>query len=328
MKITVFSTKNFEKPYIEKQSNHHDVKMIEAHLSKDSVEHAKGSDGVVLFTTDDASGKVLEDLDDYGIKYLATRSAGFDHIDVDKAKELNMRVSVVPEYSPNAIAEHAVGMMLALNRKLMLAQRNVHDYDFRLDGLIGFDMNGKTIGILGAGKIGSVTVKILNGFGCKILIYDPVQNKELIEKYNAEYVGMDELCENSDVIAIHAPLNEKTKHLINKDTINKMKKGVMIVNTGRGAIVKTEDLIEGLKNGQIGSAGLDVYEYEKGLFFNDHADEVVLQDTCFAELLAFKNVIITGHQAFLTNTALKNMSGTAFENLTLMTEGKECNNEI
>ncbi|MGK7397429.1 MAG: 2-hydroxyacid dehydrogenase [Candidatus Cyclobacteriaceae bacterium M3_2C_046] len=328
MNVTIFSVKEFEKPYI-KQANQerHHLNIVEEKLTEETVELAKDSDAIITFPTDRVSAEVLEQLKAFNIEYLATRSAGFDHIELDKARALGFKIANVPKYSPHAIAEHAVGMMLALNRKFITARRNIEEYDFRLNGLIGFDMNGKTVGILGAGKIGSVVVKILHGFGCKIIIYDPVKNEDLVKKFDARYVSLDELCQQSDIITIHAPYNKKTHKIINQDTIGQMKQGLMLINCGRGKIVDTEALIDGIKSGRIGSAGLDVYENEKGLFFYDHTGGI-LEDDLFARLLAFKNVMITGHQAFLTDTALKNMSGIAFDNINAWEEGKNAPNEL
>jgi D-lactate dehydrogenase len=252
---------------------------------------------------------------------------GVDHIDIDKAKEAGIRVANVPHYSPHSVAEHSVALMLALNRHLIPAHYKARDYNFLLDGLVGFDMNNKTIGIIGAGEIGSVSARILHGFGCKLLIYDVEENEELTKKYDAKYVDMDYLCSNSDIITIHAPLTEDTKHLINKDSIDKMKDGVMIINTGRGGVCKTEDLIEGLKNEKIGSLGIDVYEYEKGLFFEDHSREVI-KDDLFVRLMGFKNVLITAHQAFLTREALQENIDTTLATLRKWSNGDNSENEV
>lgn len=328
MKVAIFSVKDFERPYLEQANNgQHDLNLFYETLNEDIVERLNGTEAVITFPTDDASEKVLEKLNQKNIQYLGTRSAGFDHIDLKKAEDLGIKVANVPKYSPNAIAEHAVGMMLTLNRKLMTAEKNISEYDFRLNGLIGFDMNGKTVGILGAGKIGAVTAKILHGFGCKIIIFDPVKNDELMQKYDARYLSLDEVLSQSDIITIHAPYNKKTHKMVNSETISKMKDGVMLINCGRGKIVDTEALIAGLKNGKIGSAGLDVYENEKGLFYYDHTRDI-LKDDLFARLLAFKNVLITGHMAFLTKTALQNMAGITFENINAWQQGSKAPNQL
>lgn len=328
MEVTIYSTANYERAYFEK-ANSKSLKMryLQESLDEETASLAQGSEAVVIFTNDKAAAAVLEALKAAGVKYLATRSIGTDQIDIDKAGELGIKVAHVPHYSPYAVAEHSVALMLALNRRLIQAGKNVQDHDFRLDGLTGFDMNGKTVGILGAGEIGAVSARILHGLGCRLLIYDLKENEELVEKYGAQYVEIDELCRQSDIITIHAPLTKDTHHLVNRNRISQMKKGVMLINVSRGAIVNTDDLIEGLKEGQIGYVGMDVYENEKGLFFKDYSKEV-LQDDIFARLLSFKNVIITTHQAFLTHEALNSIAETTYKNLNGWAEGKKAEHEI
>ncbi|OEY73497.1 2-hydroxyacid dehydrogenase [Salegentibacter salarius] len=328
MKTTVYSLSPYEKPFLEKQNkNGIELNYRKEKLSKETVSLAEGSEAVSIFTNDDASAEVLEELKKTGIKYITTRSMGVDHIDLEKTKDLGIKVANVPHYSPHSVAEHSLSLMLALNRKLIPASRKIQDYNFRLNGLVGFDMHNKTVGMLGAGEIGAVSAKILHGFGCKLMIYDVKKDQDLIEKYDAKYVELEELCKNSDIITIHAPLTKDTKHLINKENISLMKEGVMIINTARGAICKTEDLIEGLKNGKIGSLGLDVYEYEKDLFFEDHSTDLI-QDDLFVRLIGFKNVLITAHQAFLTNEALKENIEATLKNLESWSNAKEAKNEV
>jgi D-lactate dehydrogenase len=328
MKATVYSTSTFEMPYLKSGDN--DNIQLEYHtksLDKETVSLAEGSEAVVIFTNDKANRETLKALKDIGVKYIATRTMGTDHIDIDKAKELGLKVANVPHYSPYSVAEHSVALMLALNRNLLSANLKVKNYDFRLKGLVGFNMNDKTVGILGAGEIGAVSAKILNGLGCKILIYDIKKNEELIDKYNAQYVDIDELCEKSDIITIHAPLTDETKHMVNSEQINKMKDGVMLINTARGAICKTEDLIEGLSSGKIGYLGMDVYENETGLFFEDHSTEHI-KDNLFINLLGYKNVLITAHQAFLTREAIKDDMDATLENLKAWYREEKPENEI
>jgi len=315
MKVFVYSIHEFDKPFLEiaAKGKHH-LMFTEQPLNEDTAIMAKGCDAVAIFTSDSASTKVLDKLHELGIKHIALRSVGFDHVDLKKAKELGMKVGNVPEYSPNAIAEHAITMILALNRKIISANRQVRDYNFKINNLIGFDLNKKTVGIIGTGKIGAVTAKILHGFGCKILAYDIEQNEYLKKYLNVEYVDLNTLCQQSDIITIHCPLNEQTRYLINKINIALMKDGVMLINTARGAVIKTEDVIEGLKTNKIGSLGIDVYEKEKGLFFEDHSNSI-MKDVMFTQLLSFKNVLITGHQAFLTNEALQGIADTTIFNL-------------
>lgn len=328
MKTIIYSTKPYERPFLEKANKSNNELVFEnLPLNKNTAQLAKGCESVCIFVNDDASGEVLKLLKDQGVRYLIARCAGVDQIDLSVAKELGIKVANVPEYSPYSIAEHSVAMMLALNRKLVPADKKVKDYDFRLDDLVGFDMNEKKVGIIGLGKIGGVVAKILHGFGCRILAYDPDVNDEYMKKYGVHYCSIETLCVESDIITIHAPLNTHTKYMINKKTLELMKKGVMIINTGRGAIIDTNDLIEALKSGHVGAAGLDVYEKEKGLFFFDHSHDIP-QDDLFARLLTFKNVLITGHQAFLTETALTNIADSAMESIQSWEEGKKAKFEL
>jgi D-lactate dehydrogenase len=328
MKIIVYSAKNFEKKYlIASNKSEHELSFYKESLSVRTCENARGYECVSIFSNDDASAPVLEKLKKLGVKFIAVRAAGYDQVDIPYAKKLGIRIANVPEYSPYAIAEHAVAMMLALNRKIVGADKNVKNYNFVLDDQIGFDMNEKTVGIIGVGKIGAIVARILYGFGCRLLAYDISRNEDLIKKYGLKYCTLDELAADADIITIHAPLNSQTKHLINKSLLNKMRQGVMLINTGRGGIINTADVIEALKTGRIGHLGLDVYEYEKELFFYDHSPEI-LQDDLFARLLTFKNVLVTGHQAFLTETALKNIADTTIHNIDCWQKGLPSPNEL
>ena len=255
---------------------------------------------------------------------MLLRSAGFNHVDLIKATELKIKVARVPAYSPYAIAEHSVAFMLALNRKLIKAHNRVMDFNFSLDGLVGFDMHGKTVGIIGTGKIGEILVRILHGFGCSVLAFDKNESQELKEKYDVEYTTCESLCAQSDIISLHVPLMDSTRYIINKHCIEKMKPGVMLINTSRGGLVDTKAVIDALKTKHIGSFGMDVYEEEEGLFFEDHSEDI-LQDDTIARLMTFKNVFITSHQAFLTDTALTNIAETTIYNLTSFEE--KTNNE-
>lgn len=237
MKVAVYSTHSFEKEYLlQANAEKHDLVWIEARLSETSVALAQGCEAISIFTGDNANATVLAALHKAGIKYLALRSAGFNHVDLDKAKELNLKVARVPAYSPFAIAEHTVALMLALNRKLIRAHHRVMDLNFSLDGLVGFDMNGKIVGIIGTGKIGSVLAGILHGFGCRLLALDQQENKELIQQHNVEYTDCESLCERSDIITLHVPLTESTRYIIDKARIDRMKPGVMLINTSRGGL--------------------------------------------------------------------------------------------
>jgi D-lactate dehydrogenase len=328
MNVAIFSTHKFEKDYLEKANNgRYSFKYLSVALSSETARLAEGCEAAALFVSDDASAPVLQVLGKMGVKFLALRSAGFNNVNVEEAKKLNIKVARVPEYSPYAVAEHAVALMLALNRKLIRSHARINEQNFSLDGLTGFDMNGKTVGIIGTGKIGCVVAKILNGFGCRILVYDKIQNEKLKELYKAEYTSLENLYTQSDIITLHLPLNPETKYLINADSLSKMKKGVMLINTGRGMLIKTEDVIDALKSRQVGYLGLDVYEEEEGLFFEDHSDDI-LQDDVIARLLTFNNVLITSHQAFLTDTALRNIAETTIENLICFEEGRGSKNEV
>ena len=328
MKVALFSIHKFEKEYLlQANAEKHDLVWIEARLSATSVALAKGCEAVCIFTRDNAGATVLAALHKAGIHYLTLRSAGFNHVDLSKAKELNLKVARVPAYSPFAIAEHTVALMLALNRKLIRAHHRVMDLNFSLDGLVGFDMNSKTVGIIGTGKIGSVLARILHGFGCRLLAFDQQENKELIERYNVEYTGCESLCEQSDIITLHVPLTESTRYLIDKPQIDRMKPGVMLINTSRGALVNTKAVINALKTKHIGFFGMDAYEEEQELFFEDHSEDI-LQDDTIARLMTFKNVLITSHQAFLTEQALKNIAETTIKNLDCFENGMASGNEV
>jgi D-lactate dehydrogenase len=328
MKTTFYSMAPYEQPFID-NGNKEGLEIIcqREQLTEETVSLAQNSEAIAIFANDTVSAKVLESLKDAGIKYITTRTMGVDHIDIEKAGELGIHIAHVPHYSPHSVAEHSVALMLALNRNLIPAHTKVRDYDFLLNGLVGFDMYDKTVGMIGAGEIGAVSAKILHGFGCRLLIFDVKKDEELIKNYDAEYVDIDELCKRSDIITIHAPLTEDTKHLIAKEKIDRMRDGVMIINTARGPICKTDDMIEGLKSGKIGSFGMDVYEYEKGLFFEDHSSEI-MKDDLFVRLMGFKNVLITAHQAFLTREALRDNINTTLDNLRSWSEGKTPENEI
>jgi len=244
-----------------------------------------------------------------------------------KAKELGIKVARVSAYSPFAVAEHAVAMMMALNRHLIRAHNRVMEQNFSLNGLTGFDMHGKTVGILGTGKIGAVVARITNGFGCRLLGYDLFEDESLKKDFNLEYTDCETLCSQADIISLHLPLTPQSKHLINKDLISKMKDGVMLINTSRGGLVDTKAVVNALKTRKIGYFGMDVYEEEAGLFFEDHSNDI-LQDDTLSRLMTFKNVLITSHQGFLTETALTNIAQTTIENLTCFGEGKVSGNEI
>ncbi|MBK8194299.1 MAG: 2-hydroxyacid dehydrogenase [Lewinellaceae bacterium] len=327
MKVVIFSASGFERNHLEAaNAGRHELRWLPAGLDAQTALLAKDCDAACLFVNDDAKAEVLEILAQNGVRYLALRSAGFNHVDLEAAQRLKLRVANVPEYSPYAVAEHAVALMLALNRKLIRANRRVEDLNFLLDGLVGFDMNGKTAGIVGTGKIGAVLARILHGFGCRLLAYDLTENPDLA-RFDLTYTDLDTLFRNADIISLHVPLNPQTRYMINAENIAKMKRGVMLINTSRGGLVNTKEVVQALKSGQIGSLGLDVYEEEQALFFEDHSNDI-LQDDTIARLLTFPNVLITAHQAFLTDTALKNIADTTFANLTCFEYNQPCGHEL
>jgi len=315
MKTIVYSIHGYDQPFIEKAAkDKHELVFTELALNENTAHLANGFEAVVIFTSDNASEKVLMQLHNFGVKYIALRSVGYDNVDIQKAQELGIKVANVPAYSPHAIAEHAVALLLALNRKLILGQQLMNQNDFRLDRLIGFDLNGKTVGIIGTGKIGASFARIMNGFGCELLAFDIEPNLELKKQINIAYTSFEEICRKSDVISICCPLNEKTKYMFNKSAFSSMKKGVIFINTARGGIVNTIDLMDALDAKIVSAAGLDVYEYEKPIFFFDHS-QAQLKDDIFEKLRSYENVLITGHQAFLTNEALSEISNTTIANL-------------
>ncbi len=290
------------------------IRYIEVPLTADSVELARGFRAVCVFVNDQVDATVVRSLAGHGVELIALRCAGYNNVDLAACREHGIDVVRVPAYSPYAVAEHTVALMLMLNRRLHVAYtRNRAGY-FKLEGLTGFDMRGKTVGVVGTGKIGQCLVEILLGFGCRILAYDTRIDELLAQRSGVEYVALDDLLRRSDIISLHVPLFPSTHHMIDENAIDRMKDGVMLINTSRGALVDTRALIAGLKSGKIGSAGLDVYEEEAGVFFHDLSNQV-LTDDVLARLLTFNNVIVTSHQAYLTREALDNIAQTTLDNL-------------
>jgi len=302
------------------------IKFFKFHLTSDNIILAQGYDAIVIFVNDTINADMILKLKEYGVQLIALRSSGFNNIDL-KAALGKIRVVRVPAYSPNAVAEHTVALMLTLNRKIHRAYFRTRDTNFSLHGLLGFDMNGKTAGIIGTGRIGKVLVKILSGFGMEVLVYDKFPDRQFELETYCKYVSLNEIFMKSDIISLNCPLNAETEFMVNANTIAAMKKGVMLINTGRGRLIKTSDLIEGLKSGKIGSAGLDVYEEESRYFFEDLSDRV-LADDVLARLLTFNNVIITSHQGYFTREALHNIAGTTLQNLDDFFSGRKLENEV
>ena len=328
MIATVFSAKPFERDYLNQAAGAaHELRFVDENLSLETAGLAQGSAAVAIFSTDDASAPVLEALHTHGVRCLAVRATGHEQVDLDAAHALGWRVANVPEYSPHAIAEHAVALMLALNRRLHLADAQLRANDFRLDALIGFDMHQKTVGIVGLGHIGGVVAGILHGFGCRLLGHDPAPNPELTEKYGLTYVSLDELCAQADILTLHAPMTPGAPYLIDKQRLARMKKGAMLINTSRGAELDTAAALAALDAGQLGYLGLDVYEGEKALFFRDHRHNPPA-DPLFARLLAHPNALVTGHQAFLTREALQHIAATTADTLSRWERGEAAASEL
>jgi len=289
-------------------------RFVEARLGQETASLAAGCEAVCVFVNDRVDEDTLERLAEAGVRMVALRCAGFNNIDLVAARRLGFSVARVPAYSPHAIAEHAVALILALNRKLIRASNRVREGNFSLEGLVGFDLHGKTVGVLGTGKIGAVFTRIMRGFGCLLLGSDPTPDPLLSQETGLTYCTLPELLGRADIVSLHLPLNDATRHVVDAAAIGRMRSGAMLINTGRGALVDTPALIEGLKSGKIGAVGLDVYEEEEGVFFEDHSEEV-LQDEKLAWLLMCPNVLVTAHQAFLTREALQGLASTTLLNL-------------
>ncbi len=315
MKVLVYSTFGFIRRFLE-QANQgkHELIFIEDRLNKETAILSKSFEGISVFSLDKADEQVLKILNQFGVKFISTRSVGYDHIDIKKANELGIKVANVPAYSPYAIAEHTVALLLALNRKIVQGQKLLHQNDFRLDNLIGYDLHGKTVGIIGTGNIGSAFARIMNGFGCRLLAYDIEPNEILQNEISLTYTSLEDVCKHSDIVSISCPLNENTQYMLNKEIFSIMKKGAVLLNTARGGIVNTLDLIAALDEGIISAAGLDVYEYEAEFFFYDHS-KTGIDDDLFLKLRSYPNVLITGHQGFLTYEALNGISKTTIANI-------------
>lgn len=328
MKIGFFSAKPYDIRHFTSinQTFKIDIEFFDYRLCMQNVKLAEGYEVVCAFVNDSLCEEVLVELAKGGTKIIAMRCAGFNNVDLVAAERLGMKVVNVPAYSPESVAEHSVALMLTLNRKIHKAYQRTRDANFALSGLVGFNMFGKTVGVIGTGKIGLATIKILLGFGCKVLAFDPYPNQAVID-LGVEYVSLETLYPQCDIISLHCPLTKDNHHLLNNVSFNQMKQGVMVINTSRGGLLDALDAMEALKDGKIGSLGLDVYENEKGLFFEDKSNEII-QDDIFRRLSACHNVIFTGHQAFLTEEALNSIASTTLTNVTQLITGQVCNNEL
>ncbi|HLO49541.1 MAG TPA: 2-hydroxyacid dehydrogenase [Kamptonema sp.] len=328
MKVAVFSTKSYDRQFLKaaNEKHGHELVFLEPRLNLETSILAAGFPAICIFVNDLLDATTLAAIANKGTRLIALRSAGFNHVDLNAAHDLGLSVVRVPAYSPYSVAEHTVGMILALNRKIHRAYNRVREGNFALEGLLGFDLHGRTVGIIGTGKIGALTAKILSGFGMKLLGYDVFQNPQCLE-LGMEYISLAELFAASDIISLHCPLTLETYHLIGEEAIAQMKDGVMLINTSRGALIDAAAATKALKSGKIGYLGLDVYEQESDLFF-ENLSERVIQDDVFQRLLTFPNVLITGHQAFFTEEALKNIAETTLANITDFEQQRPCANKL
>lgn len=328
MKVAVFSSRPYDREFLNLANNlsRHQFTYFEVRLSAQTAMLCEGHQAVCAFINDDLSGEVLEAIAEFGVRSVALRSAGFNNVDLAVAQSKQIQIVRVPAYSPYAVAEHAVALILALNRKIYRAYNRVRDDNFMLDGLMGFDLHGSTVGIIGTGKIGQCFAQIMKGFGCELLAYDPYESSVCLD-LGVRYMDLPELISASRVMSLHCPLTPQTYHLINEQTIALMQPSTMLINTSRGGLVKTDAVISGIKSGQIGYLGIDVYEQEADLFFTDQSNEII-QDDVFQLLQSFPNVLITAHQAFFTSDALHKIATTTLANLDDLEAGRPCKNEV
>jgi D-lactate dehydrogenase len=328
MKIAVFSAKRYDRECLDAANRvaGHQLKYFEDPLDLDTVTLAAGAEAVCIFVNDKANAAVLEQLKAGGTHLIALRCTGFNNVDLAAAANLGLKVVRVTDYSPYSVAEHAVALLLAINRKIHRAYNRTRDSNFALDGLMGFDLHGKTVAVIGTGKIGRVFAKIMVGFGCKLIGYDKYPSPEF-EALGGHYAVPGEIGKDADIVSLHCPLTPETHHIVNADTLGRAKRGALLINTSRGGLVDTEAAIEALKNGQLGGLALDVYEQESNLFFRDLSNTIVTDDV-FQRLISFPNVIVTGHQAFFTREAVTTISETTLQSISEFGSGKPLTNEI
>ena len=324
IKVAFYDAKAYDRPSFERFGAENDIHFtfLEAKLNEDTVALAQGCDAVCVFVNDNVNGAVIDQLHGYGVRLIALRSAGYNNVDL-KAADGKLRVAHVPAYSPYAVAEHAMALLLTSVRRVHKAYNRTREFNFSLNGLVGFDLHGKTVGVVGTGRIGRIFIDICRGFGMHVIAYDlfPAKDSDI------EYVTLDELLERSDIISLHCPLTDETRHIIDAEAIGKMKKGVVIINTSRGALIDADALLEGIKARKVGAACLDVYEEEAEVFFEDRSGHI-LNDERLARLISMPNVIVTSHQAFLTEEALYNIAETTVNNIVAILRGGKCPNEL
>lgn len=331
MKLTLFSTQNYDRLFFNKLNQQHFrphgfiINYQNERLTEYSVSLARGSNAVCIFVNDCLDKTVIHHLVNLGVRAVLLRCAGFDNVDLRAAKEAGLFIARVPSYSPESVAEHTVALIMTMTRNIHRAYNRVREGNFQLDGLLGKTLHGKTVGIIGTGKIGLITARILKGFGCHLLGFDPVQNQSFSE--TGQYVALDMLLNNADIISLHCPFTSSTRHIINRDSLESVKKGAMLVNTSRGALIDTAAVTDALKSRHLGALVMDVYEQESELFFHDHSSEVI-SDDIFQRLMTFPNVLITGHQAFFTEEALSEIASVTLYNLQCFAESRSCENQI
>ncbi|MDP0499960.1 MAG: 2-hydroxyacid dehydrogenase [Verrucomicrobiota bacterium JB022] len=328
MQVAVFSTKSYDQESLAaaNQPFGHELTFFEVGLGPKMAKIAAEYEAICAFVNDDLGAQTLQTLAEGKTRLIAMRCAGFNNVDLETLKETGLKLVRVPAYSPHAVAEHVMALLLTLNRKTHRAYNRVREGNFNLEGLMGFDIHGKTVGIIGTGKIGAITAKLFQAFGCHVLAYDVQENPELTSA-GIGYVKLNQIFRESDIISLHCPLLPTTHHLIDDISLNQMKDGVCIINTSRGGLIDSQAIYRGLKSGKVGLLGLDVYEEEAGLFFTDHSQGII-QDDLFMRLTTFPNVLITGHQAFFTETAIRNIADTTLANIAEFENGGSCRNEV
>ncbi|TWT93013.1 2-hydroxyacid dehydrogenase [Neorhodopirellula pilleata] len=326
MKVACFSTKSYDERFLSAvaKDRAHEFQFLEARLDASTVRLAEGSEAVCVFVNDDLNAEVIAGLAGVGVRFIVLRCAGFNNVDIDAATKHRILVARVPRYSPHAVAEHTVGLILTLNRKIHKAYNRVRENNFSIDGLLGFDLNGRSFGIIGTGAIGIVLAKIMNGFGCDVLLFDPYPSDQA--RVWGRYTELEELLRSSDLVSLHCPLTEDTYHLINADRVEQMKPGAILVNTSRGGLIDAGAVIAGLKSGHLGGVALDVYEEESGVFFEDLSQQI-MQDDVLSRLMTFPNVLVTSHQAFFTQDALETIAATTLANLDAMVSNNPTDDE-
>jgi D-lactate dehydrogenase len=328
MKVAVFSTKPYDQEYFDLYTRKEEIHFtyFDSPLNRDTANLAAGFVAICVFVNDTVDRETIGQLDDLGVKLIALRCAGYNNVDLDAASERGIKVVRVPAYSPEAVAEHALALILTLNRKTHKAYNRVREGNFSLNKLLGFNLHGKTVGVIGTGKIGATFCRIIKGLGCEVLAYDLYKSDEA-EELGVAYMTLDEVFEKSDIISLHCPLNPETKHMINKDSLSRMKDGIMIINTSRGGLIDTKDILKGLSDKKIGYLGIDVYEQEENLFFKDMS-EMIIEDDLILRLNSYPNVLITSHQAYFTREAMEEITQTTIDNIKAFRDGKDLVNKL